>query len=380
MKFLVIMDSYKDCLPAKALVEIIGNKISDILPDADVVKRPIADGGEGTVETLIESQNGKRIDIVVNDPFFRKIESYYGLIDNTGVIESAKAIGLMLLSTNERNPLKTSSYGFGEIIKDALDKGIRDFIIGIGGSSTNDCGIGMLSALGMRFYDRNKQPIEPIGESLKDIYFIDNTSFDSRVKSSRFLIACDVDNELYGSNGAAYIYGPQKGADEGIVCLLDKGLKHFSEVVKNHNFQDYSLYPGAGAAGGLGYAFQTFFPATLKPGVEIIFEHLNIKNHLEDVDFIITGEGKIDCQSTMGKVLSGVGKLGKEMDIPVIAIAGSINGDVSELHNIGISSMFSIINRPLSLNEALKKHVTEESLKATTEEIIRLIIATKKGR
>ena len=380
MNFMVLMDSFKDCLPAKALVEVIGNKISDILPDANVVKIPIADGGEGMVDTFIEGGDGKRIDLVVNDPLFRKIESYYGLIDNTGVIESAKTIGLMLLSTNERNPLKTSSYGVGEIIKDALDKGIRDFIIGIGGSSTNDCGIGMLSALGMRFYNSNNQPIEPIGESLNDIYFINSTGFDSRVKASRFLIVCDVDNELYGPNGAAYIYGPQKGADEKIVCLLDKGLKHFSDVVKNHNYQDYSYYPRVGAAGGLGYAFQTFFPATLKPGVEIIFEHLNIKKHLEDVDFIITGEGKIDHQSAMGKVLSGVGRLGKETDIPVIAIAGSINGDVSELHNIGISSMFSIINRPLSLNEALEKHVTEESLKATTEEILRLILAIKKGR
>jgi len=374
MKILVAMDSFKESLTALEACDAVEQGIKEVNPDIEVIKRPVADGGEGTVETLIDALNGEKISLEIRDPLMREIDGIYGIFnEETAIIESAISCGLTLLSEKEKNPLFTTTYGVGEIIKNALDKGIRDFIIGIGGSCTNDAGIGMLSVLGMKFYDKDNNLLEPIGNSLNLIERIDVTEFDERIKESKFLIASDVNNPLFGPNGAAYIYSPQKGANEIIVKELDQGLENFSKIVTELLNIDYSQAPGAGAAGGLGYTFLTFFNAQLKPGVNIIFDRLNLDELASESNYIITGEGKIDKQSAMGKVLSGIGALGLKYKIPVIAIAGIVDESANKLHEIGITSMFSIINKPIEHYEAINKDNSKAMLKNCVIEIVKLL-------
>ncbi len=374
MKILVAMDSFKGSLTALEACNEVEQGIKHVNPDIEVIKRPVADGGEGTVETLIDALNGEKIFLEIKDPLMREIDGVYGIFnEKTAIIESAISCGLTLLSEKEKNPLYTTTYGVGELIKDALDKGIRDFIIGIGGSGTNDAGIGMLSFLGMKFYDKENNLLKPVGISLKLIDRIDVTDFDERIKESKFLIASDVNNPLFGQNGAAYVYGPQKGANKNAVKELDSGLKNFSLVATKLMNVDYSQKPGSGAAGGLGYTFYTFFNAKLNPGVDIIFDRLNLDEFAGTSNLIITGEGKIDKQSAMGKVLSGIGALGLKYKIPVIAIAGVVDESAEKLHEIGITSMFSIINRPIDYYEAIHKDNSKTMLKNCVIEIIKLI-------
>ncbi|MDY0139937.1 MAG: glycerate kinase, partial [Candidatus Izemoplasmatales bacterium] len=312
-------------------------------------------------------------------PLMRETKAFYGLLeDKTAIIEMAQASGLTLLSDSEKNPLYTTTYGTGELIKDALDKGARNFIIGLGGSATNDCGIGMLNALGVKFLDKFKLPLKPIGQSLNLIADIDIKNFDKRLAETSFLIASDVDNPLYGFNGATYIYGKQKGASNKDIETLDEGLKSFHNLVNSILFKTDPSSPGSGAAGGLGYAFKNFLNASLKPGIDIIFEKIQLEKIAKNVDLIITGEGRIDEQSRMGKLLSGIGKLGKKYDIPVIALAGSLAANSKIMHEIGITSMFSIIDKPINLQEALDEENTKKAITSTVEEICYLIKALKK--
>ena len=380
MKILVAMDSFKGSLSAQEACDAVEKGIKAIDDNIEVIKKPIADGGEGTVKTLVNALNGKIVNLIVSDPLFRKIEGYYGIINkNTAIMEMAISSGLTLLKNIDRNPLFTTTFGLGEMIKHALDKGIKSFVIGIGGSATNDAGIGMLDALGMKFYDKDKNLLKPIGKSLRSIYSIDYQHFDERIKNCNFLIACDVNNPLFGENGAAYIYGPQKGASNREVIELDLGLMNFSECAKKYFKIDKSLEQGAGAAGGLGYAFSSFMQASLKPGIEIVMETLNLEKIIPQVDLIITGEGKIDEQSKMGKVLSGIDKLGFKFQVPVIALAGSINDNLS-LKNIGITSAFSITNGAMTLEEAIDKKGTKIRLERISSEIINLLKKIKKER
>ncbi|MFA7075693.1 MAG: glycerate kinase [Candidatus Izemoplasmatales bacterium] len=379
MKFIVATDSFKGSISSVELVAVISNRIKERFPDASIIKIPIADGGEGTIDSLITNNNGKKVYLEVTDPLFRKIQTYYGILnDGTAIIEIAKASGLTLLDKTERNPLNTTTYGVGEIIKDALDKGVKKFIVGIGGSATNDAGIGMLNSLGIKFFDKDKKPVPPVGKSLNNIEYIELDNFDIRLKKCQFLIACDVDNPLFGINGASYIYGPQKGANTEIVKTLDLGLNHFNSLVENKLNIYNSKVPGSGAAGGLGYAFLTFFNAELKPGIDIVLEKVNIESHAQDADFIITGEGKIDMQSAMGKVLSGIGRIGIKYHVPVIALAGNVDYSAKIMHEKGITSMFSIINKPMSFKEAINKKRTISLVENTMEEILWLINSIKK--
>ncbi|MDY0317750.1 MAG: glycerate kinase [Candidatus Izemoplasmatales bacterium] len=373
MKFIVSMDSYKGSLNQKELGDIIEKKIKTMLPDSTVINLPMADGGEGTLDCFIESLDAKIINVEVHDPLMRKLKTYYAIKDNTAIIEMAKSSGLTLLKAEEKSINKTTTYGVGEMIKDALDRGILDFIITIGGSATNDGGIGMLSALGAKFYDKNNILLQPIGESLQQIEKIDIKNFDKRLTQATFKIACDVDNPLSGPNGATFIYGPQKGGSKDDILIIDHGLINYSKVANKLLKVDFSNHPGAGAAGGLGYAFKTFFNSRLIPGVDIMIERINIKSHLKDTDYIITGEGKIDYQSVMGKVISGIGKLGKNNNIPVIAIAGSIDYVGNELYDLGITNMFSILPQGMSIEEAMQKENTIKNLEMAIEKIIRLI-------
>ncbi len=355
MKILVAMDSFKGSLSAVEACEAVEKGIKAVDENIEVIKKPIADGGEGTVEILINALDGQKIFLKVNDPLMRKIETYYGIANNqTAVIEMALASGLTLLKADERNPLFTTTYGVGEIIKNALDRGIRDFIITIGGSATNDAGMGMLSALGVNFFDNKGKKLEPIGENLININTIDLNGFDKRLTEANFMVACDVNNPLYGKNGAAYIYGPQKGATKGIVEHLDEGLKNFSLVTANLLSYDNSQMPGTGAAGGLGFALLSYLSATLKPGIEIVLDYLKIDELINNVDLIITGEGKIDSQSKMGKVLSGIGIYSLKYNKKAIAFGGIVENKLS-LKEYGISTIIQINRRNLSLTDAMKK-------------------------
>ena len=380
MKILVAMDSFKGSLSAQEACDAVEQGIKAVDENIEVIKKPIADGGEGTVDALVNSLNGKIINLEINDPLFRKVNGYYGIINkNTAIMEMAISSGLTLLKTRERNPMFTTTYGLGEMIRHALDKGIRDFIIGIGGSATNDAGMGMLNALGMKFYDKDNNLLKPIGKSLNYICKIDNNDFDKRINDSKFLIASDVNNPLFGLNGAAFIYGPQKGANQKDIIVLDNGLKNFHRIVKEQFNIDNSHINGAGAAGGFGYAFSSFMNADLKSGIDIVLSKLKLDEIIPSVDLIITGEGKIDEQSKMGKVLSGIGKLGLKFQVPVIALAGSIIDNLS-LENIGITSAFSITNRAMTLEEAVDKEGTKIRLKSVSSEIINLLKHIKKER
>lgn len=374
MKILIAIDSFKGSLTSAQLSEAISEGIYSVFEDAEIVKTPIADGGEGVVDTLVEKLNGTLVYKKVKGPLFEEVTAHYGLLpDKTAIIEMAISSGITLVPDELRNPLNTSTYGVGELILDAIEKGSREFICGIGGSATNDAGIGMAAALGYKFLDKDKKELSPIGRSLNSIEFIDGSSVDARISECSFLIACDVDNPLYGLRGAAHTYGPQKGADEDTVITLDNGLKHFSEVVKDSLGIDQAELSGAGAAGGLGYGFSALLNGELRPGIDIMLEKLEFEEKLQGVDLVITGEGKIDFQSVMGKTPMGVGLASKKHNIPVIAIGGALGKDYHALHEYGIQSIYSVINKPSSLEDAMNPSIAYENVKLTIREIFNTI-------
>ena len=374
MNILIAVDSFKGSLSSKDISNVIEKAIFDTLPNSKINKLPIADGGEGTIESLIEGLNGKIVHKKVHGPLMKVVDGYYGFLpeSKTAIIEMAICSGLPLVPNHLRNPLKTTTYGVGELILDALDKGCNEFIVGIGGSATNDAGIGMCSALGFKFLDEFDNELLPIGENLIRIKNIDISKTDPRLENAKFLIACDVDNPLYGKLGAAYTYGPQKGANQNQVEVLDKGLEHLSNIVKNTFNIDKANLPGAGAAGGLGYGFNIFLNGELKPGIDIVLEKINFNENLKDIDLVITGEGRIDFQSLMGKAISGVAKAAKAKNIPVIAIGGCVTNDAYKLYDYGITSIFSITNKPMSLEEAMEPENTKLAIYNTIRAIFRL--------
>lgn len=380
MKIVAAIDSFKGSMSSLEVADAFELGARKVFSNLEVVKLSLADGGEGTVESLVDGGNGDIITLKVKNPLMREIESFYGIIKNKNlaVVEMAAASGLPLLSKEERNPMKTSTFGTGELIKDALKKGCREFIVGIGGSATNDGGIGMLSALGYKFLDRSGKILDPIGENLINIETIDTSDVMPELKESSFLVACDVDNPLYGERGAAEVYSRQKGATEEMVTELDNGLKHFSEIVMKQFNIEIGNYPGAGAAGGLGGGFLGFLNAQLKPGIDIIIETIGLEEQIKDADLVITGEGRIDFQSIMGKTPVGVGKLAKKYNIPVIAIAGCLADNADLVHDHGIDAIFSIINHPLDLEDALKKENALKFVEKNAEQIMRLIKLSSK--
>lgn len=376
IKILVAMDSFKESLSQIELTDIVASQITISLPEAEVIKCPLADGGEGTLDVILSQTKGELVKLNVRNPLMNQIETYYGLLeDKTAIIETAKTIGLDLIKPAERNPLKTTSYGVGEMILNALDLGVTNFIITLGGSSTTDGGTGMLSALGVKFYDKFNQPIQMNGAALNQIKKIDISQLDKRLGQCQFLIATDVDNPLFGPFGASYIYAEQKGANKQEIKTLDEGLKRFSQIVKREFIIDHSEISGVGAAGGLAYAFKSFLNAKIKSGVEIIFNQIKLSEKIKDVDLIFTGEGRIDNQSSMGKSLSGLAKIAKNHNISVIALAGSVTDNISKIHHQGITSIFSIIDGPMTLTEAITH--TEKLIRKKVDEICRLIIRNR---
>lgn len=336
---------------------------------------------EGTVQSLVDCTCGKIINIKVKGPLMNEIESFYGILGDgdTAVIEMAAASGLPLLKKEEYNPMKTTTYGTGELIRDALGRGVKNIIIGLGGSATNDGGAGMLSALGVKFSDENKKALKDgiNGESLGKIREIDLTNMDKRLKDCNIVAACDVTNPLCGKNGASYIFGPQKGADPYMAKVLDSNLKNYGKIIEKKTGIPVIDYPGAGAAGGLGSAILAFLNGKLEKGIDIVIKTTKLEQKLKNADLVVTGEGRIDYQTQFGKTPYGVACLAKKYNIPVIAIAGSIGSDINELHEKGFEAIFSIVNSPMNLDDALKN--ASILLQNESEEVFRLIKVFDRG-
>lgn len=373
MKIIIAPDSFKGSLSALKVCENIEKGIRKVFGTAEIVNIPMADGGEGTVQSLVDATGGKIINLKVKGPLLKEVDAFYGILGdgNTAVIEMASASGITLLTKEERNPMKTTTYGTGEIIKHALDMGCKNFIIGIGGSATNDGGAGMLNALGVKLLDENGNDIGFGGGNLDILQTIDLSKIDSRIKLCNIVAACDVDNPLCGERGASYIFGPQKGADENMIITLDKNLSHYADVVEKYLGISIKDYPGAGAAGGLGGGLLAFLNAKLQPGINIVIEATALEEKLKDANLVITGEGMIDYQTQYGKTPYGVAKLAKKYNIPVIAIAGGIGRDAEELYLKGFDSIFSIVDKPMGLEEAIKN--SELLLQKTAERIMKVL-------
>ena len=376
MKIVIAPDSFKGSLSAFEVGKAMREGIFKVDPAIETVLIPMADGGEGTVQSLIDASGGEIIEHVVHDPLFREIKSFYGIMGDgkTAVIEMAAASGLPLLKPDERNPLKTSSIGTGELITNAIDKGCKKIILGLGGSATNDGGTGMAQALGVRFYDEkgNEIGMGMGGGELLKIHSVDISGIDPKIKSVDFIAACDVENPLCGENGASNIYGRQKGASDADVKILDKGLTHFAQIMKNENGFDFKDFPGAGAAGGLGYGVMCFLKAKLERGIDIVTQVTNLAEKMEGAGLVITGEGKIDFQTAFGKTPFGVAQIAKQKNIPVVAIAGSLGEGYEKLYEKGFDGIFSIIDKPMTLQEAIDN--TAVLLENAAENVIRLWI------
>jgi glycerate kinase len=373
MKIIIAPDSFKGSLSALEVCENIEIGIKKVLDSTEIVRVPMADGGEGTVQSLVDATGGKLISLRVKDPLMRSIDAFYGILGdgNTAVIEMAAASGITLLSKDERNPMETTTYGTGEIIVHALDMGCRNFIIGIGGSATNDGGAGMLHPLGVKLLDGNGYEIGFGGGNLDKLCSIDLSEIDSRLKLCNIVAACDVDNPLCGEKGASYIFGPQKGADESMIITLDNNLSHYADKIEEYLGVSIKNYPGAGAAGGLGGGLLAFLNAKLQPGINIVIETTSLEDKLKDADLVITGEGMVDYQTQYGKTPYGVAKLAKKYNIPVIAIAGGIGKDAEDLYSKGFDSIFSIVDKPMTLEDAMEN--SELLVQKTAERIMRVL-------
>ena len=385
MKILIAIDSFKGSLSSKEAGKAIKTGILRVISDAEVLISPLADGGEGTVETLVEALGGSLETVRVKGPLFQEVEAHYGILSDSqyspkdgklAVMEMSQASGVTLVSPEERNPLKTSSYGVGEMILDAYHKGCRRFLIGIGGSATNDGGIGMLSALGFRFTKENGEEIRPCGEGLKDLARIENASVPEGLLQGllhcSFQIACDVENPLYGENGASLIYGFQKGGNKELLSQMDLWMKRYSELVKEYNPAANPEAPGSGAAGGLGFAFRSFLQGELKSGVSLILEETRLSEKMQGADLVITGEGRLDEQSAMGKAPIGVAKLAKAQGIPVLAFAGAVTVGAKACNQAGIDAYFPILRETTTLEDAMNKETAKQNLADTVEQAIRL--------
>ena len=354
MKVIITPDSFKGSLTAIEVAEAIEEGVKSVFYDAETIKIPLADGGEGTVQCLVNATAGKILQQEVINPLGKKINASYGILGDqkTAVIEMAEASGITLISPEERNPLITTTYGTGQLIKAALDQGCRKMIIGIGGSATNDAGAGMVQALGVRLLDKQAKEIGFGGAELLNIHHIDIVQMDSRIDKLEILVASDVKNSLCGPTGATRIYGPQKGATEKMMVILEKALAHFAELINETLHKDVINIPGAGAAGGLGAGLIAFLGARLKPGIEVIIEAVKLEELVKNADLVITGEGKIDYQTIYGKVPVGVAKVAKKYHIPVMAVGAIIEKDAKIVHQYGIDYLVKVSDPPMRLTES----------------------------
>lgn len=372
LTFVLAPDSFKESMSAIQACQAMQCGIQKVLPDALCIHVPMADGGEGTVDALISSSEGHYICCEVMGPLAdQRIQTYFGLIDagKTAIIEMAKANGIELLEPARRNPQLTSTYGTGEMIRSALDLGVSKIIIGLGGSVTNDAGAGMAQALGARFLDKNHQQVGLGGGQLNQIQSIELSELDQRLKQVEILIASDVNNPLCGEHGASYVFGPQKGATPEMLKQLDQNLSHFADLVARQIGRDHRHIAGAGAAGGLGFALMAFTAASIRSGVELMIEQLELAEKIAQADYVLTGEGKIDHQTKLGKTPFGVAQVAQRFNKPVLAFAGLMGDGIESLYESGFSQIVGINPPGCSLEEALKN--AEVNLEKTVSETIK---------
>ena len=373
MKIVIAIDSFKGSLTSLEAGNAVATGIKRVYKDADITIRPIADGGEGTVEAVVSALGGELCSVKVSDPLCRPIMSQYGIVGNTAFIEMAAASGITLISESERNPLNTTTYGVGELIKDAVSRGIRDFVIGIGGSATNDGGIGMLSTLGFKFLDKNGKDVPLGAKGLETLAEIRTNKALEELKNCTFKVACDVNNPLCGEKGCSAIFAPQKGATGEMIEKMDKWLSKYANLTKSilpHSDPDL---PGSGAAGGLGFALRSYLGATLTPGIDLIIESTGLEDAIKSADIVITGEGRLDGQSYMGKAPIGIAKLAKKYGKPVIAFAGAVAPDARVCNGHGIDAFFPAVRTPCSLDEAMDPENAKANLADTAEQVFRVI-------
>lgn len=375
MKIVVAIDSFKGSLSSLEAGTAIKNGIHLADPSADIHICPLADGGEGTLDALVQSLGGEKRSIQVTGPLGESVEAKYGILSDqkTAILEIASAAGLTLVPEEKRNPLHTTSFGIGEMIKDAISQGCRQFIVGLGGSATNDGGIGMLQALGFELLDASGQPVPFGAKGLENFTAISHCNVLPELADCQFQIACDVKNPLYGNDGCSYVFGPQKGATPTMAEKMDQWMIRYAQIVKKtYPEKAHPLFPGAGAAGGLGFAFLTFTNATLASGIQIILEQIEAEALIQDADLVITGEGKLDEQTAMGKAPMGIASLAKKYSKPVIAFSGCASHDAGVCNKYGIDAFFPILRSPCTLAEAMKKEIAAQNLTDTAEQVYRL--------
>ncbi len=395
MKIVVAIDSFKGSLTSmeageaarggiQKAVESLQQKASKAGNEAfdaeefEVVVKPLADGGEGTTEAFISGLGGRFEEVSVTGPMGSRVIARYGILSDgkTAIIEMAESSGITLVDRKVLDPWNATTYGLGELILDALDKGCRDFIIGIGGSATTEAGFGMLQALGFKFYDRDGKLLSDKFENLDKVESIDTYDVDARLDSCRFNIACDVKNPLYGSDGAVYVFGKQKGVKDDERESMDQSIRNFASVVAEKLGVNYDAFPGTGAAGGLGFAFLSFFKnVSLKPGIDIVMDAIGLEELFKTADVVVTGEGRLDGQTAMGKVPVGVAKLAKKYGCKVIAVAGAVDDDAAACNDEGIDAFFPILRNICTLDEAMDRTNAAKNLQATLEQIFRLVIS-----
>lgn len=373
MKILIAPDSFKESLDAVGVAQAIQEGVKAVLPEAETVLLPIADGGEGTVAALVSAGRGKFIDTWVQGPLGERVSARWGLLtDNTAVIEMAAASGLPLVAKELRNPLRASTFGTGQLIKAALDRGCSRIILGLGGSATNDGGVGALSALGAKFLDAWGNEISANAQGLLNLDSIDLSGVDPRLADIQVDIACDVTNPLLGPRGASRIYGPQKGADPAMVEELEKALARFAQVARINLGKDIANFPGSGAAGGLAAGLSLAADINLRPGIELVLETMDFAAHLAGADLAFTAEGRIDAQSAMGKAISGVGRLSRAAGVPVIALCGTLSQGYQEVYKEGVTAVLPIVDAPMSLEQAMAE--TGRLLSAAAARAMRLLL------
>lgn len=380
MRIVVAPDSFKGSIGAVELSMSIAKGILDIDPAAEIVELPLADGGEGTAETMVHASGGRLCSHRVSDPLGRLMSASYGVLGDgrTAVIETAQASGLTLLKEEERAPMLASSKGTGELLVHALDAGYRRFIVGLGGSATNDGGAGLLSALGARFLDHRGEELGPGGAALKDLASIDMTRLDNRLLESEFIMASDVRNPLCGPNGASRIFGPQKGASSEQIRILDDALRHYGDVMTRTLGMDVRTAEGSGAAGGIGFALLSVMGAKMRSGIEVIMEAIDFDKRIRGADLIVTGEGRLDRQTLSGKAIEGVCRKGRQHGIRVIALCGSTQLTEDEMDQLGLGAAFSIVPGPCSLEQAISN--ASEWVRRQTRQIMKLVLEAERRR
>ncbi|ARW75049.1 glycerate kinase [Lactobacillus johnsonii] len=372
-KYVVAPDSFKESMTAKEVCDAMEKGIKKADSAAEVIKVPMADGGEGTVDSLVDATNGQRVIVEVTGPLGNKISAYYGILGNgtTAVIEMAKASGLEIVEKKKRNPMITTTFGTGELIRDALDHNVKEIIIGLGGSSTNDGGSGMAQALGAKLFDQNNNQISFGGGNLDKLDKIDISDLDSRLQDVKIILASDVTNPLIGKDGASRVFGPQKGATPEMVEKLENNLQHYAKIIKRDLNKDVASVSGAGAAGGLGAGLMAFTTCKMRQGVDIAIEVTKLEEKVKSADYVFTGEGGTDFQTKFGKTPYGVAKLGKKYHKPVISLAGYLGEGIDSLYSEGFTAIFGIIPGACDLLTALKNGPS--NVARTTENIVRLL-------